>query len=443
MNNEERMVADLAALKNFDAAEGRINVINNKMQQITELARAYANATPEQRERVDNATLQKVIDQYNELKNERTVLYAEQEARAQQELLAQKQAAEEAAKQIINTRGTGRRYGGWNWGWNWGWGNGWLSDEQYAEWLKELEKEAYLSNPHPIFNNWDGTYYYSDGTTRYEDWNIVWWQSTNIEVRTAPSGAPYFYDKTTGNQVAPIGTDEFGNPLVVDSQWWVATMYPIDNAIQNTIIANQMASDAARAEDAAIKYANDVRDDTVVNLALAPTYLAWGVWVNWLRNAWVNGVRNIWGRQIFVSWRWMSEPMTQAFRNTATRDYANWFARTFASDSPAYLRNWVGSYVNPNNVWTFVKDVPTTNYSNIANNLTNAANKLANEHTVDYYVTHAARNAAKNYNPVLSNWNNIVNRFNANKSIFPQGWVNNNWVQYVNSLLNNIKPFSL
>ena len=51
-------------------------------------------------------------------------------------------------------------------------------------------------------------------------------------------------------------------------------MYPIDNAIQNTIIANQMASDAARAEDAAIKYANDVRDDTVVNLALAPTYLA-------------------------------------------------------------------------------------------------------------------------------------------------------------------------
>ena len=105
MNNEERMAADLAALKNFDAAEGRINVINNKMQQITELARAYANATPEQREKVDNATMQKVIDQYNELKNERTVLYAEQEARAQQELLAQKQAAEQAAQQArINTK---------------------------------------------------------------------------------------------------------------------------------------------------------------------------------------------------------------------------------------------------------------------------------------------------------------------------------------------------
>lgn len=405
----------------------RIQEINKEMNLISNLARAYANATDEQRANVDRDAMQGQLDRYNKLKEERAILYAEQEARVQQELAAQKQAAEQAAKQIINTRGTGRRYWGWN-GWDNGWGNGWLSDEQYAEWLNELEKEAYLSQPHPIFNNWDGTYYYSDGTTRYEDWNIVWGQSTNIEVRTSPSWAPYFYDKTTGNQVAPIGTDEFGNPLVVDSQWGVATMYPIDNAIKNTIIANQMASDAARAEDAAIGYANDVRDDTVVNLALAPTYLAWGVWVNGIRNAWV-GSNALWRAYTTAN---------NALRYNRAIERANAIWNLWRQNVVPASRA-----ITSVSEWRIINPTYWNQYSNWAQKFMNTANKLANEHTANYYANQTARKIASNYNPTLSNWNNIVNTFNANKSIFPQGGVSNNGVNYVNSLLNSIKPFSL
>lgn len=84
-----------------------IQSINQQMALISNLARAYYNATPEQRANISLEDMQEQINRYNELKARRNELYAEQEARVQEELLAQRRAAEERA--AINSRWTWRR----------------------------------------------------------------------------------------------------------------------------------------------------------------------------------------------------------------------------------------------------------------------------------------------------------------------------------------------
>lgn len=407
---------------NIQIQRQKLADMNKEMQQISNLARAYANATDGQRANVNINDMRAQMDRYENLKKERDIL--------QQEVVANEMAYERALQeqqaqaQKVNARGTWRRVPtkGNNDVPTWtptSDPTGTLTDEQYAEWLAELEKEAYLSNPHPIFNNGDGTYDYSDGTKRYADGTIINGESNNIEVRTSPSWAPYFYDKTTGNQVAPIGTDKYWNPLVADSQWGVRTMYPIDNAIYNTIVANQLSSAAARNEDAAIKYANDVRDDTVVNLALAPTYLAWGVGVNWIRTAWA-GTNALW----------------RAY-NTANNVLKYNRAITRAANNPivtTYKPTAVALKANASRPQIMAYENPVT--ESFINRYLNTANKLANEQTVNNY----ARQVARNYNPVLSEWNKIVQ---SSSSILPQWNVVNNWVQYLNWLFNKYTPFSL
>lgn len=81
--------------------------INQQMALISNLARAYYNATPEQRANISLGDMQEQINRYNELKARRNELYAEQEARVQEELLAQRRAAEQTA--TINSRWTWRR----------------------------------------------------------------------------------------------------------------------------------------------------------------------------------------------------------------------------------------------------------------------------------------------------------------------------------------------
>ena len=81
-----------------------IQSINQQMALIANLARAYANATPEQRANVSLTDMQAQLDRYNELKARRNELYAEQEARVQAELEAQRR----ANQQQINTRGVWR-----------------------------------------------------------------------------------------------------------------------------------------------------------------------------------------------------------------------------------------------------------------------------------------------------------------------------------------------
>lgn len=85
-----------------------IQSINEQMGRIANLARAYANASPEQRSNVNREDIQAQLDRYNELKARRNELYAEQEARVQAELEAQRQAQQQA--QQWATRG-GNKWG--------------------------------------------------------------------------------------------------------------------------------------------------------------------------------------------------------------------------------------------------------------------------------------------------------------------------------------------
>jgi len=83
----------------------QIDNIDREMNVINRLAKAYMNATPEQRANVNEEDMRAQIERYKELKNQKAVL---QEQRAAAELLAARQAAEaEAARQAqLNTRGT-------------------------------------------------------------------------------------------------------------------------------------------------------------------------------------------------------------------------------------------------------------------------------------------------------------------------------------------------
>lgn len=60
--------------------------INNQMSAIANFARAYANATPEQRANVSREDIQVQLDRYNQLKSRRNQLYAEQENQRAQQL---------------------------------------------------------------------------------------------------------------------------------------------------------------------------------------------------------------------------------------------------------------------------------------------------------------------------------------------------------------------
>lgn len=181
--------------------------INEQMGRIANLARAYANASPEQRSNVNREDIQAQLDRYNELKTRRNELYAEQEARVQAELEAQRQ----AQQQQINTRGTWRIYK-WNWGngWNWRGGGRIITQEQVAP----------SAGAFPVATNVDWTIRYSDWTNRNADWSIhdyskdqsyVPWMSVNpayvnnnnqlssYDERYDVNSPNYVYNKTTTN----------------------------------------------------------------------------------------------------------------------------------------------------------------------------------------------------------------------------------------------------
>ena len=404
----------------------QIDNIDREMNAINRLAKAYMNATPEQRANVNEGDMRAQIERYKELKNQKAVL---QEQRAEAELIAARQAAEaEAARQAqLNTRGTWRRANNNNWNPNWYT----LSDEQYAARLEELAREQAAQQPHAIFNNWDGTYYYSDWTTRYENWTIVRWESNNIEVRVAPSGAPYYYDKTTGNQAQQIWTDANGNALVMDSQWWVKTMYPIQNAINNQILADRRASDAAR------WYNNALVDQTVTEGQTALDAMAWAtaLYTPALPTATIPTTTRTIGelQAANLLWRSTAVPTSRAMT----------LASEWTIVNPTYgnaLSNWAQRYLQ-----TVEKTKNLANWFNTKGIIPNARKIMpVSEWTITYpSINWYTAQIARNYNPIMSNWNNIINSINASKSILPQWEIYNRWVQFVNNLLNGTRPFSL
>lgn len=97
MNNEE--------LLNSQVRQQTIADINREMANIANLARAYANATPEQRNNVNIQDIQAQMDRYNQLKQQRSDLYAQQEVDFQKQLEANRIAQ---ANTNLNTRGAWR-----------------------------------------------------------------------------------------------------------------------------------------------------------------------------------------------------------------------------------------------------------------------------------------------------------------------------------------------
>lgn len=81
-----------------------IQQLNQQIAFIANVAREYANATPEQRSKIDPQIVQATIQQYNDLKARRDALYIEQEARVQNEL-NQRRAEAEAAQIASQWRG--------------------------------------------------------------------------------------------------------------------------------------------------------------------------------------------------------------------------------------------------------------------------------------------------------------------------------------------------
>lgn len=140
-------------------SDEQINVINervaledvkNQMARYQKVAEAYANATPEQRAQVDPALVQSVIDKYNELKERRNGLLAQQETRIQQEMQQQRAAQEAAARKAAQWRG------------------------------RTVKKTKTNNNAFPVATNKDWTIRWSDGSNRYEDGRIRdYWMSVN------------------------------------------------------------------------------------------------------------------------------------------------------------------------------------------------------------------------------------------------------------------------
>lgn len=86
-------------LINYQLSQNKLWDIDREMASISKLAREYINATDEQRARVDPQNLQRVLDRYNTLKQDRLA--------AQEELFANELAYNNTLQQAQNTIGAG------------------------------------------------------------------------------------------------------------------------------------------------------------------------------------------------------------------------------------------------------------------------------------------------------------------------------------------------
>lgn len=156
----------------------KIQDINNQMARITEVARAYANATPEQRANVSLSDMQAMINRYNQLKEQRTRLYTEQETRVQNELNALAQANAPAPQ--INTRGT---------------------------WRKIPQPQPQPQQPQPVVNIWNN---------KYPTWPLTlsWWQDTG-NMYNGPINIPR---RTTWPLNVPVSNNKIYN-APASMQW--------------------------------------------------------------------------------------------------------------------------------------------------------------------------------------------------------------------------------
>lgn len=333
--------------------EQQVEYINrqDRMNRIKKVAEMYANATPEQRAKVDASTVKSLINEYRELQ-EMQRQAEDMEQRAQLEAMRAQEEAQRAAAQWV------------------GWGR------RVVKTTPVNTEEQYINYVTPIL------YEYEWPTSALlSDWNAPQW---NIDIWVT-NWVPYYYDKTTWVQVAPIWTNN--DWTVIFSNW--QTLRNIQWDIDRTLQANVAASNATHNAVDAREYADKVRNQTIwwYMLWTAAGMLWYNALTPWVSVLWNPVASNVWRQWVaqtsrYISGRWMWEPMTQSFRNTATRDYANGFTRNIWSNYTPKVTNVATSPTNtslvPVSEGNIVNPTYGNQYSTWAQNYLDTVNKTKN-----------------------------------------------------------------
>lgn len=184
--------------------------MNKRMDQIAELAKAYSDATPEQRANVDAGAVQALMNEYEQLKQQRNALI---EDRARHELLYYRRLEEQQAQAAQAAQG---------------------------QWIRRR-----TPNPDTVVTPTEPT---NPGT---------------VTIAYSKSWAPYYLDTTTWNQVAPIQSMNNGTVRIVDSQWNISYLPNINWEQSEWIARNWETAGLLRNTVNAYDNAEAVRDQTV------------------------------------------------------------------------------------------------------------------------------------------------------------------------------------
>lgn len=185
MNNEQLM--------NYQINEQRLGDIAKEMDNIAMFARAYANATDEQRARINRADVQAQLDRYNALKSERLWL---EESLLAARINADREAylAEQQAQQ--NAYGTRRVVR-----------NPYLNQRTFTP----VENQWWLDRPGAIAFDANGTHIMNDDWTishpAFNEFNNRWYINTpdqvqyTVTTRTTPTDTNQFAYSGSANYV--------------------------------------------------------------------------------------------------------------------------------------------------------------------------------------------------------------------------------------------------
>lgn len=178
----------------------KLDNITTEMNKISQVAREYMNATPEQRNRVNPDLLASVLDRYNMLKADKLALEQSVVAR---EMEAQRAAMEQPQQQTYN--GWGRR----------------------RTIVPKNNPDVVVDNPDVVVDN----------------------PSLPITIAYTKTWVPYYLDKTTWNQIAPTWYDANGNAVFANGQTLGNIQWDINQWINRYGTNAQLARDEIAARD--------------------------------------------------------------------------------------------------------------------------------------------------------------------------------------------------
>ena len=349
-------------------SDEQINVINervaledvkNQMARYQKVAEAYANATPEQRAQVDPALVQSVIDKYNELKEKRNGLLAQQETRIQQEMQQQRAAQDAAARKAAQWRG------------------------------RVVKKTNTNNNAFPVATNRDWTIRWSDGTNRYEDGRIRdYWMSINPNAgRQSTTWYSDWYPEYDARY--DVNSPEFVYNKAKTNWDWSREALPEFDLPRNV----KYWPDGKRIAQEKVDAYNAYQDEldmpwekitwmTTDDLLEAGTILYPAVKATQFAKFWTI-------RPTYVSKLWN---VTKALPN-GTNNYLPQGTNNYLGQGNNYLTQ-TNNYLPQG----------TNNYLTYGNNVSRVSGTRWRPSTVNNY----ARQQIRNFNPIVSEWNKIA-----------------------------------